>query len=88
MFELNERYGWSKYIVVVPSVAIREGVHKSFEITQDHFAEEYNKKIRFFIYNSKDLTKIDKFANDSGINVMIINSQAFNARERMLDGYT
>ena len=80
MFELNERYGWSKYIVVVPSVAIREGVHKSFEITQDHFAEEYNKKIRFFIYNSKDLTKIDKFANDSGINVMIINSQAFNAR--------
>ena len=80
MFELSERYGWNKYIVVVPSVAIREGVYKSFEITQDHFAEEYNKKIRFFIYNSKDLTKIDKFANDSGINVMIINSQAFNAR--------
>lgn len=80
MFELNKRYGWSKFIVVVPSVAIREGVFKSFDLTCDHFAEEYNKKIRYFIYNSKDLTKIDKFANDSGINVMIINSQAFNAK--------
>ena len=80
MFEMNKRYGWSKFIVVVPSVAIREGVFKSFELTCDHFAEEYNKKIRYFIYNSQDLTKIDKFANDSGINVMIINSQAFNAK--------
>ncbi len=80
MFELNKRYGWSKFIVVVPSVAIREGVFKSFDLTCDHFAEEYNKKIRYFIYNSQDLTKIDKFANDSGINVMIINSQAFNAK--------
>lgn len=80
MFELNKRYGWSKFIVVVPSVAIREGVYKSFEITKDHFAEEYNKKIRYFIYDSKNLTKIDQFANDSGINVMIINSQAFSAR--------
>lgn len=80
MFELNKRYGWSKFIVVVPSVAIREGVFKSFDLTCNHFAEEYNKKIRYFIYNSQDLTKIDKFANDSGINVMIINSQAFNAK--------
>ncbi|WP_376770489.1 DEAD/DEAH box helicase family protein [Clostridium lacusfryxellense] len=80
MFELNKRYGWSKFIVVIPSVAIREGVFKSFDLTCEHFAEEYNRKIRYFIYNSKDLTKIDKFANDSGINVMIINSQAFNAR--------
>lgn len=80
MFEMNKRYGWSKFIVVVPSVAIREGVFKSFELTCDHFAEEYNKKIRYFIYNSQDLTKIDKFANDSGINVLIINSQAFNAK--------
>nr|DAK78383.1 MAG TPA: Restriction endonuclease [Caudoviricetes sp.] len=80
MFELNKRYGWSKFIVVVPSVAIREGVYKSFEITQDHFAEEYGKKIRFFIYNSAQLTELDKFASDSAINVMIINSQAFNAK--------
>ncbi|MEI6155295.1 MAG: DEAD/DEAH box helicase family protein, partial [Deltaproteobacteria bacterium] len=80
MFDLNKRYGWSKFIIVVPSVAIREGVFKTFDLTCDHFAEEYNKKIRYFIYNSQDLTKIDKFANDSGINVMIINSQAFNAK--------
>ncbi len=80
MYELNKHYGWCKFIVVVPSIAIREGVYKSFEVTQDHFAEEYGKKIRFFIYNSARLTDIDRFASDSSINVMIINSQAFNAR--------
>ena len=80
MFELNKHYGWSKFIVVVPSVAIREGVYKSFEMTQEHFAEEYGKKIRLFIYNSAQLTEIDRFASDSSINVMIINSQAFNAK--------
>ena len=80
MYELNRAYGWSKYIIVVPSIAIREGVYKSFEMTQEHFAEEYGKKIRFFIYNSSRLTEIDRFASDSSINVMIINSQAFNAK--------
>ena len=80
MYELNKRYGWSKFIIVVPSVAIREGVYKSFQITQEHFAEDYSKKIRFFIYNSAQLTEIDRFASDSSINVMIINSQAFNAK--------
>lgn len=80
MYELNRAYGWSKFIVVVPSIAIREGVYKSFQVTQNHFAEEYGKKIRFFIYNSAQLTEIDCFASDSSINVMIINSQAFNAR--------
>lgn len=80
MYELNRAYGWSKFIIVVPSIAIREGVYKSFEMTQEHFAEEYGKKIRFFIYNSMQLTEIDRFASDSSINVMIINSQAFNAK--------
>mgnify|MGYP000963767366 CR=1 FL=1 len=80
MYELNRAYGWSKFIIVVPSIAIREGVYKSFEMTQGHFAEEYGKKIRFFIYNSSQLTEIDRFASDSSINVMIINSQAFNAK--------
>ncbi|MCM1567072.1 MAG: DEAD/DEAH box helicase family protein [Dehalobacter sp.] len=80
MYELNKRYGWSKFIIVVPSVAIREGVYKSFQITEEHFTEEYGKKIRYFIYNSAQLTEIDRFASDSAINVMIINSQAFNAR--------
>lgn len=80
MYELNKRYGFTKFIVVVPSVAIREGVYKSFQLTEDHFTEDYGKKIRYFIYNSKQLHKIDQFANDSGINVMIINHQAFSAR--------
>lgn len=80
MYELNKHYGWSKFIVVVPSIAIREGVYKSFLVTQEHFAEEYGKKIRFFIYNSAQLTNIDQFASDSAMQVMIINSQAFNAK--------
>jgi type III restriction enzyme len=82
MYELNKHYGWSKFIVVVPSVAIREGVYKSFQMTQEHFAEEYGKKVRFFIYNSAQLTEIDRFASDNSISVMIINSQAFNARSK------
>lgn len=80
MYELNKQYGWSKFIIVVPSIAIREGVYKSFQVTQEHFAEEYGKKIRFFIYKSSQLTEIDRFASDSSIHVMIINVQAFNAR--------
>ena len=90
MYELNKHYGWSKFIVVVPSIAIREGVYKSFQVTQEHFAEEYGKKIRFFIYNSAQLTEIDLFASDSSINVMIINVQAFNksvdANEKLESG--
>ena len=80
MYELNKHYGWSKFIVVVPSIAIREGVYKSFAVTQEHFAEEYGKKIRFFIYNSAQLTNIDQFASDNSMQVMIINAQAFNAK--------
>ena len=67
MYELNKHYGWSKFIVVVPSIAIREGVYKSFQVTQEHFAEEYGKKVRFFIYNSAQLTEIDRFASDISI---------------------
>lgn len=79
MYELNARYGWSKFIIVVPSIAIREGVAKSFQITADHFKEEYGKACRYFIYNSTRLNELEQFADDPGINVMIINSQAFNA---------
>lgn len=82
MYELYQAYGWSKFIIVVPSIAIREGVLKSFQMTEDHFMAEYGTKARYFVYNSKQLHHIDKFASDAGINVMIINSQAFNARGR------
>ena len=79
MFELNKLYGWSKFIVVVPSIAIREGVYKSFTMLDDHFMEQYGKKARYFIYNSSNLTQIDGFSSDASINVMIINVQAFNS---------
>ena len=78
MFEMNKRFGWSKFIVVVPSIAIREGVYKSFTMLEEHFMELYGKKARFFIYNSANLTQIDSFSSDASINVMIINVQAFN----------
>ena len=80
IFELNKRFGWSKFIVVVPSIAIREGVQKSLSITAEHFLEQYRKKARAFIYNSKQLHNLESFSSDGGINVMIINVQAFNAR--------
>lgn len=79
MFEMNKRYGWSKFIVVVPSIAIREGVAKSFGMLEDHFMEYYGKKARWFIYNSANLQQLDSFSSDAGLNVMIINTQAFAA---------
>ena len=78
MFELNKHYGWTKFIVVVPSVAIREGVKKGFDITVDHFMEQYGKKARYFIYDSSSLNDIDTFSQSNDISVMIINTQAFN----------
>jgi type III restriction enzyme len=80
MYELNREYGWSKFIVVVPSIAIREGVLKSFEIMAEHFLEQYGKRTRYFVYHSKQLHNLETFSADAGINVMIINVQAFNAR--------
>lgn len=80
IFELNKQYGWSKFIIVVPNIAIREGIAKTFESTAEHFKNTYGISIRSFIYNSKHLDKIDAFAGDAGINVMIVNTQAFNAR--------
>lgn len=79
MFELNKQYGWSKFIIVVPSIAIREGVYKSLEMMADHFHQIYQKKARFFIYDSKALHHLESFSADGGINVMVINVQAFNA---------
>jgi len=80
IFELHQRYGWGKFIIVVPSIAIREGVYQSLRLTADHFQEQYQKKARCFIYNSKQLHNLESFSSDAGINVMVINVQAFNAR--------
>lgn len=83
MYELNKEYNWSKFIVMVPSIAIREGVEKSFKITEDYFQEKYHKKIRYFVYNSSNssnIANINSYASDNSIWVMIINYQAFNAK--------
>ena len=79
IMELNKRYGWSKFIIVVPSVAIREGVKKSFDVTAEHFQQTYGTKPRSFIYNSSQLHELERFSSDAGVQVMIINIQAFNA---------
>ena len=79
IMELHKRYGWSKYIVVVPSIAIREGVKKSFDITAEHFQQLYGTKPRTFVYDSSRLHELERFSSDSGVQVMIINIQAFNA---------
>lgn len=79
MYELYKHYGWTKFIIVVPSVAIREGVIKSLETMADHFAEEYGERMQHFVYDSGRLTAIDQFASDSKLHVMVINTQAFNA---------
>ncbi|MCY0150203.1 DEAD/DEAH box helicase family protein [Hoeflea sp. G2-23] len=79
MFELYKNYGWSKFIIMVPSVAIREGVAKSIQMTAEHFQQEYGRKVRAFVYNSKRLHELESFSSDAGINVMVINVQAFNA---------
>lgn len=83
MYELNKEYNWSKFIVMVPSIAIREGVEKSFKITEDYFQEKYHKKIRYFVYNSSNssnIANINSYVSDDSIWVMIINYQAFNAK--------
>ena len=80
IFEMNKRYGWSKFIIMVPSIAIREGVNQSLKNTAEHFTESYGKKVRFFIYNSKRLHELESFSSDAGINVMVINIQAFAAK--------
>ena len=85
MYELNKQYGWSKFIIMAPSVAIREGVHKSLEITAEHFQELYGKKIRFSIYNTQNksnIVNIKSFANTSNIEVLIMNYQAFATKSK------
>ena len=84
IMELNKRYGWLKFVIVVPSVAIREGVLKSLQIMSSHFQMEYGKQPRYFVYYSSRLGDLDSFANSSDLQIMVINSQAFNKKEKDL----
>ena len=86
IFELNKRYGFKKFIIVVPSVAIREGVHKTLEVTREHFENQYdNVPCRYFIYNSSKLSDVRQFATSSNIEIMIINIDAFKKAENIIN---
>ena len=87
IMELNKRYGWLKFVIVVPSVAIREGVLKSLQIMSSHFQMEYGKQPRYFVYDSSRLGDLDSFANSSDLQIMVINSQAFMRKGKMRDGF-
>ena len=84
IYELNQRYGWTKFVIVVPSIAIREGVLKTFQITERTFSIDYGKTANIFVYNSDELPKVEDFATSSDIQVMIINTQAFNSNSIMM----
>ena len=78
IFELNRRYGWTKFVIVVPSVAIREGVLQTLKSTRTHFAEVFNKPVMNFTeYDSKRLGALRNFAVSDGIEIMVINIQSF-----------
>lgn len=86
IFELNRKYGFTKFIIVVPSVAIREGVYKSFQVTQEHFGLQYdNVPCRYFIYNSAKLSDVRQFATGTNIEIMIINIDAFKKAENVIN---
>lgn len=86
VFELHRRYGFTKFIIVVPSVAIREGVNKSLQITGEHFANHYdNTPYRYFIYNSARLSDVRQFAVSTNIEIMIINIDAFKKAENVIN---
>ncbi|MFT9486584.1 MAG: type III restriction-modification system endonuclease [Tepidibacillus sp.] len=78
IYELNKQYGFTKFVIVVPSVAIREGVYKSLQITEQHFKELYDRTpLEYFIYDSSKLDQVRNFATATSIQVMIINIDAF-----------
>ncbi|MBP2257490.1 type III restriction-modification system endonuclease [Virgibacillus alimentarius] len=86
IFELNKKYGFSKFVIVVPSVAIREGVYKSFQMTADHFNELYpGQYCHYFIYDSSKLERVREYATSNNIEVMIMNIDAFKKNENLIN---
>lgn len=78
IFELNRKYGFTKFIMVVPSVAIKEGVHKTLQMTEDHFKGLYdNTQYDYFVYDSQKLGQVRNFATSDYIQIMVINIDAF-----------
>ncbi len=84
-FELHKNYGLSKFVIVVPSIAVREGVIKTLEMTQEHFKSLYNVNCRFFAYDSRKPTAIRNFAQSSALEIMVMNIQAFDTDDRIIN---
>lgn len=86
LFELHKKYGWKKFIILVPSVAIREGVVKTLEITREHFSALYdNVPYRFYEYQSKNISQVKRFADSSNIEIMVMTVQSFRGDDRVLN---
>ena len=82
IYELHARYGFKKFVIVVPSVAIREGVMKNIELTREHFRELYgNTPVDAWIYDSKQVSRLRHFAGASALQILIINIDAFNKKD-------
>jgi type III restriction enzyme len=83
IFELSQRYGFQKYIIVVPSIAIREGVLKNIEITAEHFRTLYNNPpLEYFVYDARKINRLRQFAVSNTLQICIINIQAFNKKDK------
>ena len=88
ILELNKNYNFTKFIIVVPSVAIREGVLKNLEITKEHFLRQYNNvNYNYFVYNSSRLSFVRNFSTSSDIEIMIINIQNFEKDSNIFNNY-
>jgi type III restriction enzyme len=86
VYELNKLYGFKKFVIVVPSVAIREGVLKNLQITQDHFRSLYDRAtINFDIYDSKKVSNLRSFASNNAIQILVINIDAFAKDENVIN---
>ncbi len=84
IYELNKNYGFNKFIIVVPSIAIKEGVLKTLDITKEHFRQLYNNEpLNYFIYDSNNMNDIREFSTSNEIQIMIINIQAFNSENKI-----
>jgi type III restriction enzyme len=82
IFELNRRYGFTKFLIVVPSVAIKEGVYKTLQITEEHFRSLYaNTPFEYFLYDSSKLGQVRNFATSSQIQIMVVTVGAINKKD-------
>ncbi|WP_186100950.1 type III restriction-modification system endonuclease [Burkholderia gladioli] len=82
VFELNKRYGFTKFVIVVPSVAIKEGVYKSLQITEEHFKSMYaGVPVDFFLYDSSKLGQVRNFATSATIQIMVVTVGAINKKD-------